>query len=738
MTPEKILELYRMGFKPIPISQDGVMPNVAWTRIYDNGWDETELVSTRFANVATCFGKTHLKDENNRELYLNCLDIDSKEVYDRLSIILDINGKERFLISELRKITYVTKTRKQYGLHVYWLSHAINVPVHRNNCKTGFEFEIKTDKSSGQAALPESRHRDDVDFRYRSIGQNKIVISNSLYGEIVRMLDDCLIKEHITFPYNKTSINRQLHERDIEKILDCFSGLYIKGFRHDICYAISGILYKNGIGLETATKIICELGKHDEELKSRLAVMRHTYSKDVSEVSGRRQLLATLKSSCSDDKQAADTLISIMKILNPSLYEPTKIEHNRVAEELIKEYYLKTMEDTQELFYYDDTIHRYTNYGEVLIRKDLELLSPEIGTRNVNEILQKIKRKTPISRAEFDSNNLINVENGLLNPLTGELISHSPTILMLNGLPIKFDPSAKCPKIMQFLSQVLRPHDVFTFMQFIGYCLIKSSKYEKALILLGKGDNGKSIILKLIAAFLGSENCSHASLKELCGDKFAKAELFGKMANTCADLETYKILDTSAFKQLVSGDDIRAQKKHQDPFYFRNHAKLIFSSNHTPIVAESGYSWFKRIIILPLLSTFIDGKDVNKIDELATAEELSGFLNQVLIALKQLIKAGDFAYVEDIRTVQQLFDDNLKIIKDFISEKCSRGSSLFENCVIIYQAYCDYCKAKGTLPLPDNTVGVYLHEMGILKGRTMIAGIRTYKYNGIKLKNKQS
>lgn len=33
------------------------------------------------------------------------------------------------------------------------------------------------------------------------------------------------LKEHTTSPYNKTSINRQLHERDIEKILDCFSGL---------------------------------------------------------------------------------------------------------------------------------------------------------------------------------------------------------------------------------------------------------------------------------------------------------------------------------------------------------------------------------------------------------------------------------------------------------------------------------------------------------------------------------
>jgi phage/plasmid-associated DNA primase len=58
------------------------------------------------------------------------------------------------------------------------------------------------------------------------------------------------------------------------------------------------------------------------------------------------------------------------------------------------------------------------------------------------------------------------------------------------------------------------------------------------------------------------------------------------------------------------------------------------------MVTESGYSWFKRILLLPFLSTFIDDKDVNKIDELITPEELSGFLNLALVGLK-LRKIGN-------------------------------------------------------------------------------------------------
>src|SRR6188472_902524 len=39
------------------------------------------LESYKFKNVATCCGKMHLKNEQGRDLYLNCFDVDSDNVY---------------------------------------------------------------------------------------------------------------------------------------------------------------------------------------------------------------------------------------------------------------------------------------------------------------------------------------------------------------------------------------------------------------------------------------------------------------------------------------------------------------------------------------------------------------------------------------------------------------------------------------------------------------------------------
>src|SRR5690606_38296347 len=102
----------------------------------------------------------------------------------------------------------------------------------------------------------------------------------------------------------------------------------------------------------------------------------------------------------------------------------------------------------------------------------------------------------------------------------------------------------------------------------------------------GEGSNGKSVFLGLIEAFLGAENVSNVSLHDLTSDRYASAELYGKMANIFADLRADKITDAGTFKVVVSGDRIRAQRKHQQPFTFKPYAKLIFSANQIPETSD--------------------------------------------------------------------------------------------------------------------------------------------------------
>src|SRR5439155_21278230 len=204
-----------------------------WTSIYEDPeyWTPEKLIqeAPKFTNgVATVFGKTRLKDEKG-SLYLYALDIDSDEVYWTLSRLQNPNGGQEYsFIPLMQERTVVIKTRKPNGFHVYWLSHREHKAIHTADCKTGFEFEIKGDKSSGHSTLPPSRHREDPDSQYKHYGQLKLFVSDDLYDKLVEALAHCLKPkrgdgdgERDRQKSYSTDEKVELNDADVQVIAEC-------------------------------------------------------------------------------------------------------------------------------------------------------------------------------------------------------------------------------------------------------------------------------------------------------------------------------------------------------------------------------------------------------------------------------------------------------------------------------------------------------------------------------------
>ena len=158
----------------------------------------------------------------------------------------------------------------------------------------------------------------------------------------------------------------------------------------------------------------------------------------------------------------------------------------------MKSYSFMTTNDTNQIYIYDDINGTYSREGESIIKKRAEILRPYNSTHQVNEIVNKIKRRTYVNRSSFDGDpNILNLKNGLLDIQTGKFSQHSSSYPSLVQLSVNYEPDAQCPNFLKFLARVFHPQDVFLAMQIIGYCLYRSCKYEKAILLLGKGSNGK-------------------------------------------------------------------------------------------------------------------------------------------------------------------------------------------------------------------------------------------------------
>jgi P4 family phage/plasmid primase-like protien len=420
--------------------------------------------------------------------------------------------------------------------------------------------------------------------------------------------------------------------------------------------------------------------------------------------------------------------------------ERTRVQ--KLVDSIMQEHIFVTMTDNGELYHFNGKI--YESGQEWMIKEKCRLLESKTTSHEVQEVINYIKDSTYKNRSIFDSNpDLLVVENGILNIHTLELTAHTPEHYALSILPVHFDRTARCPQFSKFLSDILNGKRVNTMLQFIGYCLYKSAKYEKAALFIGKGDNGKSTLLNALDRFFGRQNISHASLQDLSGgNRFAAADLNGKMINTFADLRKDKLQDTGPFKMLVSGDWIRAERKYGQPFTFQNHAKLIFSCNTIPQSEDEGYAYFKRWLIFHFERSFTGEERDNKlIDKITTPEEQSGLLNLVLIFLRQLLKDNEFSEAGDIETVQQDYELNSNTVMSFVNEICEITKNDEDDdedivvCRDLYDEYTKYCKATGITVIKDNIFGSELALLHIKRYRRRVRGSLEYVYSGIKLKS---
>ena len=189
----------------------------------------------------------------------------------------------------------------------------------------------------------------------------------------------------------------------------------------------------------------------------------------------------------------------------------------RLAKQIMRQYTFATTTKDEQLFYYDTGKGIYCPDIEWLIKQQCRILHSKIKSYEIEEVIKFIKDSTYIDRSLFDSNpDLINLQNGVLNIHTGEFKEHSPDLYFLSVIPYLYEPKAQCPTIVKFLHDAQKStNDYITVIELFGYCLYKTAKYEKAVLCVGDGDNGKGTLLKLFERFVGLENACHVSLQDI-------------------------------------------------------------------------------------------------------------------------------------------------------------------------------------------------------------------------------
>lgn len=366
-------------------------------------------------------------------------------------------------------------------------------------------------------------------------------------------------------------------------------------------------------------------------------------------------------------------------------------------------YQHKSVGAINKIYLWHDSHYKITD--EVFIRNFADKsFIPYSKSDEKREFLAKVKDSSYTEQTFLDNEKakgMVNLGNGMLDLSNKTILPHNPDKEFLYCLPFDYDPSATCPRWDTFMSEVTLGRECLRDIihEYLGYIISGSNyKYQKALILDGSGNNGKTTFLKVMKKLVGSTNISNLSLDSLQTQVFASAGLHGKLCNISEEepAKTFRE-QNGVFKNLTGDGVVNAQHKFGNPFEFDNKAKIIITYNEMPYVNDTTKGMLRRLLITPWdydVSKFPEKKDPDI--EYKLFEELPGIFNRCLEGWYRLEKQKGFTqskYVENKVNQVHSFSDVVYRFLEECTVKCSA-----EECVLVdylYEAYCKFHDAEG-------------------------------------------
>lgn len=351
--------------------------------------------------------------------------------------------------------------------------------------------------------------------------------------------------------------------------------------------------------------------------------------------------------------------------------------------------------------------------------KDCVRSFPAQTAGNIVENL-KIEAK---SKELLVDENLIHFANGTYNASTR--LKTDEKLFCRNRLPVDYTGvTTKAPEQwIKFVNELLEPEDVKTLQEFMGYCLIPSTRAQKMLIMIGNGGEGKSRIGVVMRAILG-DNMNYGSVPKIETNSFARADLEHKLLMVDDDMRMENLPTTNNLKALITSEgpmdlERKGVQSYQGLMYCR---LMAFSNGFLKSANDDSYGFFRRQLILMTKPRPKDRKDDPFLSDKLRAEK-EQIVVWALDGLYRLMKR-DFHFTVSDRSKAAIMSamDEANNVVSFLR---SKGSFTFDpegeiTSREFYNIYKCWCDDNAIEPVGKRQVIGYLrahcHEYGMTYG----------------------
>lgn len=302
----------------------------------------------------------------------------------------------------------------------------------------------------------------------------------------------------------------------------------------------------------------------------------------------------------------------------------------------------------------------------------------------------------------------IGFKNGVLNIETMQMSPFSPYAYIINQIPWDYNSNAYseiCDKTLDKMA--CGDKEIRALLEeCIGYCFYKRNEMSKAFILTGEKSNGKSTFLEMVKTVLGGRNVSSLDLGEL-NERFSTIEINGKLANIGDDIsdEFMQPRSVATFKKIVSGNEIKGERKGQDPIFFKPYVKMLFSANDIPRARDKTGALLRRWIIIPFNATF-DPNDPNYdpyiITKLTNKESIEYLIRIGVEGLRRVLERNGFTDSKKVKEALEEYNLQNNPLLSFL-EEVEVAEMKDKPTSEVYSRYQMYCKESGFSEITKNS-----------------------------------
>lgn len=241
----------------------------------------------------------------------------------------------------------------------------------------------------------------------------------------------------------------------------------------------------------------------------------------------------------------------------------------------------------------------------------------------------------------------VNFSNGFLTPDL-ELLPHDPKYGMTYTMPFPYSPDRahNTPLFTKYLFDSWGHQPGFdaklmALQEAMAASLFGvATKYQRAFLLWGEGNCGKSQLLHIISKMCPAEAIANITpyIWDDSQNSFPLAQLSGKIINICSELDEKKCLPSRVFKSVVSADTpISARHPHGQYFSFRPVSSHWFASNHLPKTNDSTDGFSRRWMIFQFDKKVEDKDIIADFGERIVREEMDGIVAWAAEAMPRLM-----------------------------------------------------------------------------------------------------